>query len=149
MFAGAMLTACNNKPAVDMAKEQQSLMAADQAFCSTEMQQGMRKAMEKFYDDEVVGISPNSPVSVGKAAILKEISDMKMDSSNGLRWKAEKCVVSASGDLGYCWGRYDYKGKNKEGVDTTWYGAYCTVYKKEADGSWKAVVDQNNDTPKP
>ena len=93
-------------------------------------------------------IRPNQPVSLGKAAMMKEAADSKMDSMTGLSWKAEKAVVSASGDLGYVWGYYNMKCKTKEGADTTTYGAYATVYKK-TDAGWKAVLDQNNDTPKP
>lgn len=52
-------------------------------------------------------------------------------------------------DLGYVWGHYRFKAQTKEGVDTTYNGAYATVYKKEADGTRKAVLDQDNDTPKP
>lgn len=151
MCSAMALTACNNQtaPTVDLAKEQQNLLNTDKDFSTTVGQQGMAKAVEKFYDADVVGISPNTPVSVGKAAVLKSLTDMKVDSSNTLSWAAEKGVVAASGDLGYVWGHYQFKTKTKEGVDTIYYGAYSTVYKKEADGSWKAVVDQNNDTPKP
>ncbi|MDB5284842.1 MAG: hypothetical protein JWO06_3917 [Bacteroidota bacterium] len=151
LFAvAAGLTACNNNnaPVVDTAKEQQALLVVDHDFCAMEQQQGMGKAMDKFYDQDVIGISPNQPVGVGKAAIMKLVADSKMDGMNSLDWKAEKAVVSSSGDLGYVWGRYTVKTKTKEGADTTVYGAYSTIYKKTTDG-WKAVVDQNNDTPKP
>jgi ketosteroid isomerase-like protein len=144
------LTACNNQsaPAVDTAKEQQALLAADKDFCTTEQQQGWAAAATKYYDQDAVGISPNMPVAVGKATILKNSADAKMDSMKTLSWNTEKAVVSSSGDLGYTWGHYEMKGKTKDGNDTTYYGAYATVWKK-VDGSWKAVVDQNNDTPKP
>jgi ketosteroid isomerase-like protein len=147
LFAAA-LTACNNKPMVDVAKETQALLDADKDFCATEQQQGWKASAEKYYDDDAVGISPNRAVAVGKAAILKSATDDKMDSMTGLSWKAEKAVVSSSGDLGYVWGYYNIKWKTKEGNDTTSYGAYATVWKKTA-GGWKAIVDENNDTPKP
>lgn len=147
LFAAA-LTACNNKPACDVAKETQALLDADKDFCATEQQQGWKAAAEKYYDDAAVGIGPNHPVNIGKAALIKEATDSKMDTMTGLSWKAEKAFVSASGDLGYVWGYYNIKWKTKEGSDTTSYGAYATVYKK-TDAGWKAVLDQNNDTPKP
>ena len=151
LFGVAVLTACNNRsaPAVDLAKEQQDLLNTDKDFSNTVGKQGMVKAMEKFYDDDVIGIIPNMPVEVGKASILKNFKDMKMDSVNGLSWVAEKGVVAAAGDLGYVWGHYQLKTKTRAGVDTVYYGAYCTIYKKEPNKSWKAIVDMNNDTPKP
>ncbi len=143
-----VLAACNNQPAVDTAKEQQALLDADKDFCSTEQSQGWKVAAEKYYDENVVAISPNQPVAVGKAGLMKSMSSVGMDTVKGLHWKAEKGVVSSSGDMGYTWGFYDLKTKTKDGIDTTYYGAYATVWKKTEAG-WKAVVDQNNDTPKP
>jgi ketosteroid isomerase-like protein len=146
-----LLAGCNNShtPVVDTAKEQQAILAADKDFCATEQQQGMAKALEKYYAADVVAIMPNSPVAIGKDAVLKQITAQKMDSFNKLVWSADAAVVASSGDLGYSWGHYQMKDKTKEGSDTIYYGVYATVWKKQADGSWKAVLDQNNNTPKP
>ena len=148
----AALSACNTKtapPAVDTAKEEQAIMDADKDFCAIEQKDGMSKGMEKYYDDNVITITTGQPVGNSKAAALKLMTDVHMDTAKNLIWTAEKAFVSASGDLGYVWGHYHYSYTNKAGVDTTGYGAYCTIYRKAADGSWKAVVDQNNETPKP
>jgi len=144
IFAAA-LTACNSKntPAVDIAKETQALLDADKDFCHVEQTQGWKASIEKYYDDSIVDINSTHPVTIGKAAILKQSAEYKLDSMNSLTWKAEKAVVCASGELGYVWGYYNNKFKTKEGNDTTVYGAYSTVYRKTATG-WKAVLDQNN-----
>ena len=144
LFA-AVLTACNSNsaPTADVAKETQALLDADKDFCYVEQTQGWRASVEKYYDDSIIDINGTHPVTIGKAAILKQSTDYKLDSIAGLSWKAEKAVVSASGDLGYVWGYYKNKFKTAEGNDTTVAGAYSTVYKKTVNG-WKAVLDQNN-----
>ncbi len=61
----------------------------------------------------------------------------------------EKAEVSASGDLGYTFGGFAFKIKTKAGVDTTYYGDYITIWRKQPDGKWKFVFDGGTDTPHP
>jgi ketosteroid isomerase-like protein len=39
--------------------------------------------------------------------------------------------------------------KNAAGTDTTLFGNYITVWKKQSDGSWKYVSDAGSNTPDP
>lgn len=149
MAVALCFAACNTKPAVDLEKEKAAVLSADKAFNDAVAQDGLAKAMEKFYDDNVVGLIPDAPATVGKAATLKSVTEGKMDQVKTLSWKPEKAELSSSGDLGYTWGYYQLKDKTATGGDTTYYGVYSTVWKKAADGSWKAVLDHNSQAPKP
>jgi ketosteroid isomerase-like protein len=66
-----------------------------------------------------------------------------------LTWTPIKADMAASGDLGYTYGNYVFKSKDKEGKPVTSYGKYMSVWKKQKDGSWKVVVDMGNSTPAP
>lgn len=66
-----------------------------------------------------------------------------------LTWTPVKADMAASGDLGYTYGNYVFKSKNKEGNIVTHYGKYMSVWKKQKDGSWKVVVDMGNSSPAP
>jgi ketosteroid isomerase-like protein len=66
-----------------------------------------------------------------------------------LTWTPVKADMAASGDLGYTYGNYVFKSKNKEGKIETNYGKYMSVWKKQKDGSWKVVVDMGNSSPAP
>jgi len=66
-----------------------------------------------------------------------------------LSWIPVKADMSASGDLGYTYGNYVYKSKNKEGKTVANYGKYVSIWKKQKDGSWKVVVDMGNSSPEP
>jgi ketosteroid isomerase-like protein len=57
--------------------------------------------------------------------------------------------MAASGDLGYTYGNYIFKSKNKEGKVVTSYGKYISVWKKQKDSSWKVAVDMGNSIPEP
>jgi Domain of unknown function (DUF4440) len=66
-----------------------------------------------------------------------------------LTWKPLHADMSASGDLGYTYGTYVFKHKDKTGNLVTDYGKYTSIWKKQKDGSWKVVVDMGNSSPAP
>jgi len=66
-----------------------------------------------------------------------------------LTWTPVRADMAASGDLGFTYGNYVFKSKNKEGQIVTNYGKYVSVWKKRSDGSWKVVVDMGNSSPEP
>jgi ketosteroid isomerase-like protein len=66
-----------------------------------------------------------------------------------LTWTPVKADMAASGDLGYTYGNYILKSKNKDGQIVSHYGKYMSVWKKQKDGSWKVVVDMGNSSPEP
>lgn len=77
---------------------------------------------------------------IGKPALEKYWSG-KTDFKE-LTWEPFKAEVSKSGDMGYTLGNWKLVTK-----DTTMYGNYYTIWKKQADGKWKFVVDGGNNTP--
>jgi ketosteroid isomerase-like protein len=66
-----------------------------------------------------------------------------------LTWTPVKADMAASGDLGYTYGNYILKAKDKDGKLVTHYGKYTSIWKKQRDGSWKVVVDMGNSSPEP
>lgn len=66
-----------------------------------------------------------------------------------LAWTPVKADMAASGDLGYTYGNYVFKSKDKEGKPVTYYGKYTSIWKKQKDGSWKVAVDMGNSSPAP
>jgi ketosteroid isomerase-like protein len=66
-----------------------------------------------------------------------------------LTWTPVKADMAASGDLGYTYGNYVFKHKDKAGKLITDYGKYTSIWKKQKDGSWKVVVDMGNSSPAP
>jgi ketosteroid isomerase-like protein len=66
-----------------------------------------------------------------------------------LSWTPAKAEMAASGDLGYTYGNYVLKSKDKDGKPVTQYGKYTSIWKKQKDGSWKVAVDMGNSSPAP
>jgi ketosteroid isomerase-like protein len=70
---------------------------------------------------------------------------MMADPNFGLSFQGTRADASQGGDMVYTVGTYSLTTsdpKNKKPV--TDHGKYMTVYKRQADGAWKAVVDSVN-----
>ncbi len=66
-----------------------------------------------------------------------------------LSWTPVRGDMAASGDLGYTYGNYVFKSRNRDGKIVSTYGKYMSVWKKQKDGSWKVAVDMGNSSPEP
>jgi uncharacterized protein (TIGR02246 family) len=94
------------------------------------------------YAPDATLMSPGAAPATGSEAVLKDLTAMTSDPALSLSFEADKVDVAASGDLAYTRGHFTMTATDpatkKVGTTT---GSYVTVYKKQADGSWKAVED--------
>ncbi len=95
-----------------------------------------------YYTDDASVLLPNQPIFTGKDAVRGAIKPMMSDPNFAVTFAATKVDVAKSGELGYTQGPYSMTVTDpKTKAPTTEKGKYLTVYKKQADGSWKAVED--------
>jgi uncharacterized protein (TIGR02246 family) len=103
------------------------------------------------YTDDASVLLPNAPVITGKDNITAALKPMLADPGFNLQFQATKSDVAKSGELAYTQGTYTMTmsdPKTKQPI--TDKGKYLTVFRKQADGSWKAVSDMlNSDMPLP
>ncbi|HMQ68553.1 MAG TPA: nuclear transport factor 2 family protein [Ignavibacteria bacterium] len=120
----------------------QEIIEADIAMSDLAEKEGFIVALSKNASEDFVKLGEGSYPVIGK----KEF-DKKFEGKTGpktLTWKPEKADVSESGDLGYTWGYWKF-----EMPDTTVYGNYFTVWKKQSEGIWKMELDGGNSVPGP
>jgi ketosteroid isomerase-like protein len=110
-----------------------SLIAAERSFSRTSEAKGIREAFLTFLASDAVVFRPG-PVE-GRPVYEK------MDPANPglLTWEPEVAEVSAAGDLGYTSGPYVYR--QSRDAEPASYGDYVSVWKKQADGTWKVFLD--------
>jgi uncharacterized protein (TIGR02246 family) len=98
------------------------------------------------YADDGNLIIPNGPVMTGKDAISKGMKDALADPNWSLAMQAVQVEVSKGGDLGYTRGTYVLTATSDPASKkvATEKGRFVAIFRKEADGSWKAVQDINN-----
>ena len=93
-----------------------------------------------FYTDDIVGMAVDAPVVQGKENMQKYFETW-MKEKPEFSVNTAKAEVARSGDLAYTWGTGKMSVKDKKGkvAETTF--KYVSVWKKQADGGWKIVVD--------
>ena len=94
------------------------------------------------YAEDAILMAPGMEALKGREAIKGGIDGMLADKALSLKFKAANVIVSTAGDLAYTQGNYTMTmtdpGTHKVMND---HGNYVTTYRKQADGSWKAVAD--------
>ncbi|MDH4069824.1 MAG: DUF4440 domain-containing protein [Ignavibacteria bacterium] len=136
------LSSCQQYP--DPAAMRQSagdeIMKADIAW--SEAAKDFETHVAAFLDDAVV-LAPGEEMISGKTAIEATLGAFYDDPGFSVSWKPMKSEGSGSGDLGYSYGTYHMTMTGPDGVMHD-EGKYATVWKKQADGSWKVAVDMFN-----
>jgi uncharacterized protein (TIGR02246 family) len=103
------------------------------------------------YADNAVLMGPGMPASSGKDQIRKVLAQMISDPAMTLKFQAARVEVAKSGDQAYTQGSYAMTmtdPASKQVVND--HGSYVTTYRKQADGTWKAVADiATSDVPPP
>lgn len=99
-----------------------------------------------FYADDATVMLPNEPAIKGMDAIKAVMTPMMQDPNFSLSFTTDK--VEVSGILAYTQGAVSFKSTGRDGKPLADTGKYLTVWKKQADGSWKAIEDIfNSDLP--
>lgn len=101
-----------------------------------------------FYAEDGSVLMPNAPLFTGKPAIKGALKPMMEDPNFSLTFTPAK--VDASQNLAYTQGTYKMTFSDIRGNKFEDEGKYLTVYRKQADGNWKAVEDtMMSDLPLP
>ena len=117
-----------------------SLIETDRAFSRLSEEKGMKHALMHYIDSKGVLLRPNTiPIAGGEA--INYISQGN-DTNYTMTWEPNGGSVARSGELGYTYGIYSLKPKDK---DTVLYGTYVSIWKKQADGKWKFVLETGNE----
>jgi uncharacterized protein (TIGR02246 family) len=98
-------------------------------------------AIASFYADNAVLMAAGEPIVSGKDAIQKSYVGMMGDPQFALTFSPTKIVVAKGGDMAYETGDYQITFSGKKDKPLTTKAMYVVVWGKQADGSWKALVD--------
>ncbi|MFY9530976.1 MAG: SgcJ/EcaC family oxidoreductase [Candidatus Acidiferrales bacterium] len=94
-----------------------------------------------FYADDGTLLPPGAAVATGKAAIRTAWAGLMSTPGFTLMFTPAKVEVSKGGDLAYDLGDYELTTNDKKGRPQTVKAKYVVVWGKQADGSWKVLVD--------
>lgn len=132
------LVACTAKsPDPDALKAE--IVAVEAAFNASVTQNGIHHGFLEFAAEDAIMIR-NSQATEGKPAIAARFGKSS-DTGQKLTWSPRKIEVAQSGELAYSFGDFTYMATDSLGDVDTLTGHFCTIWKRQPDGSWKFVVD--------
>jgi ketosteroid isomerase-like protein len=144
----ALFISCEQKAPPDMRPADESaIRSADEAWSKVTAAKDIEGHLAYYADDASV-LSPNAPIATGKEALRTMISQFYAMPGFAVSWQPTKVEASKGGDFGYTVGTYEMSFNDPKGKPVTDRGKYVTIWKKQADGSWKVILDMfNSDLP--
>jgi ketosteroid isomerase-like protein len=131
---------------VDTAAAQNSLREADAAYSRA----GNSRDLEGFvahYAPEAVGYPPNEPTVTGTDSIRAYLGRFFQDTAFAATFQPVSLEVSSDGTMGYSLNTVELRVTGPEGKPVTERIRDLHVWRKQADGSWKLVIDLWNVAP--
>ena len=101
-----------------------------------------------FYADDAVLLPGNAPIARDRKSIRESWAGL-LGPNTAVAWKVSKVEVAKSGDIGYLYGTYSLSIRDpKGGPPVSDTGKLVEIWRKQADGKWKCIVDTyNSDLP--
>ncbi|HEU5459023.1 MAG TPA: nuclear transport factor 2 family protein [Pyrinomonadaceae bacterium] len=130
LILSAVVVAQSQTPLQDMVK-------TEQAFSKMAEEKTAREAFMAFIADDGLLFRPGAVN--GKKWMIEHPVPLS-DKKPLLAWQPSFAGMSASGDLGFTTGPWESKPDRNDPKPSA-YGHFVTVWKKQADGSWKWVAD--------
>lgn len=121
----------------------ESLLEADRAFDAATAERGV-DGWVSFFADDAVMLPQGSGLVRGAPAIRTSMAGFFARKGASLRWTPDRAEVSKSGDLGYTYGTYVATAPGPDGKPLSSHGKYVTIWRRNAGGEWKAVLDMGN-----
>lgn len=120
---------------------------ADSAFALAADLQSTGFAFGQYVAPQGVVFS-GSEIVIGTNAV-RALFDEQQRAGGTLNWRPVYADATSSGDLGFTVGEYVFTGRGTTGTVVQRFGKYLTIWKKQADGEWRFVVDGGNTSPTP
>ena len=139
------LLACNQAK-VDTKSEGEKLMQVSREWSEAASKGDLEKTLSYWADDAVL-FSSGQPSLKGKAAIRQMVEGGFKTPGFHISWQPQSAVVSESGDMAYLLENSQITFNDSTGKPVTIKNNAVTIWRKQADGSWKNVVDISTAEP--
>jgi ketosteroid isomerase-like protein len=135
----AIVTACQ-QPKIDQKAEGEKLMQVSRDWAKSLSADSIDRVMS-FWADSAMFVTPDNAPLYGKAAIRKMVEQSFKTPGFKITWEPVSASISDNGDMGYLIEKSEVTVVDSTGKPMTLYGQVVTIWKKDADGNWKNVVD--------
>jgi len=145
---GFVATSCAPSGTGDSsAADASAIQALDEQWSATAARNDLQGTVA-FYADDAVLLPPNAQIATDRKSIRESWAGL-LGSNTAVYWKVSKVEVAKSGELGYLYGTHSLSIQDpKGGPPVRDTGKLVEIWKKQADGKWKCIVDTyNSDLP--
>ena len=148
-FVGCQ-TAPAPAPKTDVAADMAAIKALGDQFTAA-FNSGDAAAMAAAYADDAIMMDPNQAAVEGKQAIQAAYEARSKESAGKVAFTATftPLETQVAGDWAYDRGNYTVTITPKSGKPMERSNKYMTIYKRQADGSWKVYRDISNSNEPP
>jgi ketosteroid isomerase-like protein len=153
VLSGLVLAGCKVESAKSTAGIATTRAAAEAALMQTSrdwakaVATGNPDSALAYWSDDAVVLEPDQSALVGKSAIRQMVVGSMKDPKFSITWEPERAAISESGDMGYPIEHNRVTFTDSTNKVRTVYGKAVTIWKKDANGNWKCVVDTFNGNP--
>ena len=149
MAATALLSGCDkglgangDKRAAADAADIEKAVRAEETQWNADYKTKDAAKISGHYTADASLMEPQAPPMNGADAIKAGITQFTADPNLDIQFSADRVTVAQAGDVAVTRGHYRLVTTNPATkAPQTETGSYVTVYRKQADGSWKAVED--------
>lgn len=134
------LTACQTSAGIDTKEAENEIRQAETDFADMAVSQGIAAAFSHYADSNAVIKRGKDSLIYGKAGIANYYKAPHFKTAR-VSWSPDFVAVSTGGDLGYTYGKYLWISTDSTGNTSQSTGIFHTVWKRQADGSWRYVWD--------
>jgi len=132
-------TSCNQEQ-VDTKSELEKLMQTSREWSQVAASRNADSILSYWTDDAIV-ISAGEADLKGKNGIRQMVEGSFKNPSFKISWEPKSAEISKSGDLGYLLETTKMTMTDSLGKASVQNFNVVTIWKKQADGSWKCAVD--------
>ncbi|MFN2457802.1 MAG: nuclear transport factor 2 family protein, partial [Chitinophagaceae bacterium] len=101
-----------------------------------------------YWSDDAVVISAGEPTLKGKDGLRQMVEGSFKSPGFQISWEPKSVEISKCGDLGYLLENTRMTMTDSVGKSSVQNFEAVTIWKKQADGSWKCAVDVLSPVPK-
>ena len=134
-----VLIGCS-QPKVDKKSEGEKIMQLSKEWSQVASSGDVEKTVSYWADDAFM-MSAGQPPLKGKPAIRQMVEESFKMPGFRISWQPQSVEVSESGDMAYLIENSQVSFTDSTGKPMTIYNKAVSIWRKQADGTWKNVVD--------
>ena len=145
-----LVSACTPPPATfDSNAESATLMKRDAEWADLATAGKDVEKIVSYWADDAVIMEPGQPAVEGKAAIRAYITQSLATPGFKIHWVSQKPTFSPDGKMAYMRGTDEMTVPGPKGAPMTLHLQGYSIWRHDADGQWRCVVDIATEAPPP